>query len=1450
MTAIEIGDMDLNPSIDDSVTFTDLGQDTKVIEDEIRDKRLLQKVYTDDLTFNNSKKNQNPVKFEYPITIEKRLLTPDDASIPSFPIGKAKYNDEQKLMIQYLQYNGLTRFLTDSFNDDMELVKIYLSQQVIEIDEDNWLEFIPESIEVKAPLMRDNGIVRPMYPRDAKNKKSYELQIYARMRYISRTYKPPPGATPRIKTTNLKKSTIQRQLNGEKRSVEYIYTESENLSSCSVYPLMVGSNYCWLNGKTDQELRVLGERPERIYGYFIYEGEDDVILLQDQLRYNKVIYSREKGVIVAKITYSMDDGSTRMMEFRFGKKEGHIKMKLPDRTPKKHRDINIKNGKKNKKKFGIGIIQFLMQIRGYTLDQIYKMIEDSINPSLKSKYKQYLIPSIVKKDINENIHEYLGEKKFGILRSSCTVPETRNGKIVRVESNKAFVEEVSNVLNLSLNEVYFVNMNKYRESEILRAAGIEIPSEFKDRQLCQIVAAMIEIKAGIREIDDRDDFENKKLMTGSNKCVQLWRSIIKQVICSLERKYKKDISENTMTKDQNGVYTIITDAYMKNSVMTVMELNTITNFRNSFVTKMWGEARNVKKSNVVQPMVKNNMASELTHLYIIDVSATRNNKLIGMRLATFGQNRFISYDKLSENKSIGIIKNLTLTSGTTRDPRKFIPGIFTDDTEISLFIKLVQGGVLFFTKGTLTAEFYHNGRFLGWCNPHDMYDFCKIRKITGQFSRTCSIVYVRERRHVLFYTDSNRIYRPVLLVNEDQVLVLDAKGLRGASFKKLVKNNCVEFIDVHEQKYAKIATNVGELRQRRNEIKSLNDAINNYKAEIELLKEKGRDFSHVSNSLDLSTRRLNRILSSYKYTHCEIDNVTLFGFAEAITPLTNHESAPRATGACKNSVQPIGVVHPNNDLKFDKSKHLAAPNAPIFDTYIGDNFMKNEGYGSSVIVAFMSLVENIEDAIIFDRSVFETSSKFSFYKISKYQATIKKEGVINRKRNLENERMTETVTEAICMPTDITSETKKLYDFITKDGLPYIGCYKKEGDCIIGKMTTTRTTDGKIVVKNSSVFMNRNDEGYVQDVKVFKKERYNGEIEIIVRVMLRSYRIPLIGDKFTARYAQKGTLGRLVNHEDMPFDERGVTPDVIFNSHAPLSRMTMGFMIELLASKYAVLRGEKMDATAFKEYDIDEFKRYLTRYGYNYDGTHSMTSGLLGERMEDCDVYMGPCYIVELTHQVFDKIQGRNSGAVTALTRTPVKGRKIDGGMRFGEMEIWAFESAGASATTFERNVLAANPYTFALCTTCGTYADFAKDIGCECAYCGKTSKNYKKVTTVYSLKITRDIMYQMGFKFQLNTETRSEYVEKRAKLQKIELEKYEGINPDEYYQSDSDEDEFDEEEDEELEEEDEELGEDSGAESEGEGVKVIENPDEGLSENDEGSEEDEEYSEDEEDLF
>ena len=209
-------------------------------------------------------------------------------------------------------------------------------------------------------------------------------------------------------------------------------------------------------------------------------------------------------------------------------------------------------------------------------------------------------------------------------------------------------------------------------------------------------------------------------------------------------------------------------------------------------------------------------------------------------------------------------------------------------------------------------------------------------------------------------------------------------------------------------------------------------------------------------------------------------------------------------------------------------------------------------------------------------------------------------------------------------------------------------------------------------------------------------------------IKMRYKRNPVIGDKFASRAGQKGILSYLYPDADMPWCETtGIRPDIIFNPHGFPSRMTIGMIIESLASKAGALRGEFKDATPFAPACgdttnlVDSFGEELLGCGFHKNGTEKLINGLTGEEIE-AEIYVGLVYYQRLRHMVSDKFQVRSTGPINSQTKQPVKGRKVGGGIRFGEMERDALIAHGVSYLCYDRLHMSSDYFIADVCCKCG----------------------------------------------------------------------------------------------------------------------------------------------------
>lgn len=117
---------------------------------------------------------------------------------------------------------------------------------------------------------------------------------------------------------------------------------------------------------------------------------------------------------------------------------------------------------------------------------------------------------------------------------------------------------------------------------------------------------------------------------------------------------------------------------------------------------------------------------------------------------------------------------------------------------------------------------------------------------------------------------------------------------------------------------------------------------------------------------------------------------------------------------------------------------------------------------------------------------------------------------------------------------------------------------------------------------------------------------------------------------------QKGTIGLLLPQTDMPFTERGITPDLMINPNAIPSRMTLGHLLECLLGKVGAIKGHECDGTAFTNVDPEAIKDELEKLGYKRDGCEHLYNGMTGQKM-NADIFIGPTYYQRLKHLVSDK---------------------------------------------------------------------------------------------------------------------------------------------------------------------------------------------------------------------
>ena len=194
----------------------------------------------------------------------------------------------------------------------------------------------------------------------------------------------------------------------------------------------------------------------------------------------------------------------------------------------------------------------------------------------------------------------------------------------------------------------------------------------------------------------------------------------------------------------------------------------------------------------------------------------------------------------------------------------------------------------------------------------------------------------------------------------------------------------------------------------------------------------------------------------------------------------------------------------------------------------------------------------------------------------------------------------------------------------------------------------------------------KEQDGQSEEVKHFTGKVYCLRVPTEVFMVRRHGRIVWTGN--SSRHGQKGTMGMILNPEDMPQTSSGIIPDIIINPHAIPSRMTIAQLMETLLSKIGCMTGCLGDGSPFGETTVEDLATILRdKYGMEPYGNEIMYNGYTGRQMET-SIFIGPCYYQRLRHCSADKMHSRASGPLVMLTRQPAEGRAREGGLRFGKI--------------------------------------------------------------------------------------------------------------------------------------------------------------------------------------
>jgi DNA-directed RNA polymerase II subunit RPB2 len=574
-----------------------------------------------------------------------------------------------------------------------------------------------------------------------------------------------------------------------------------------------------------------------------------------------------------------------------------------------------------------------------------------------------------------------------------------------------------------------------------------------------------------------------------------------------------------------------------------------------------------------------------------------------------------------------------------------------------------------------STKIFLNGAWVGnTTKGQHFYETFKAHKLRSVLNVYTSVVFHYERDEVHVCNDAGRLVRPLFRLKGGKIPPFEVTSWDDLMTTTKTRESVIEYLDPNEQNAAYIAMTPAEATER--------------------------------------------------HTHCELHPSTIFGVLASCIPFPDHNQSPRNTYQCAMGKQAMGVYMTNHMGRMDKTAYvLVNPHRPLVNTRVMAMLKLNDlPSGMPVIVAIMTHTGyNQEDSIMINegaiaRGLFHTT-------------------VFHTEK--DEDRKLHGDAETRCRPDALKTKGMKFgnYDKLNADGLMSENACVENMDIIMGKVVPIKEArnDPTKVIKfdDLSKCYRTEEESYLD--KNFTG--VNGDGYEFCKIRVRSLRKPDIGDKFSSRHGQKGTVGNIIPERDLPFTASGLKPDIIINPHAIPSRMTIAQLKETLLGKVLLELGMFGDGTAFTGLSVATISKELLNLGYESHGNEIMYNGMTGKQIES-SVFIGPAFYQRLKHMVVDKQHSRSTGPMVNLTRQPAEGRARDGGLRFGEMERDCMISHGAAAFTKGRVYDASDKFHTFVCNVCGMMAAFNDEMHIHhCRNC-ENRANFSRVNIPYACKL------------------------------------------------------------------------------------------------------------------
>jgi len=783
--------------------------------------------------------------------------------------------------------------------------------------------------------------------------------------------------------------------------------------------------------------------------------------------------------------------------------------------------------------------------------------------------------------------------------------------------------------------------------------------------LATCVRQILRVVRGLEEPTNKDDTRNQRLLSSGFLVQMLFQGAYGQWLKAVQLKIGEEYNYN------KGLYggENFLNIFSPGNARVIFQSDLITQSLMRGFKGKWqvgGSKVGEEKSGVLQAMSRLSYLDFLSHCRRVVLDFDTGMKLAGPRRLNPSQYGYFCTVETPSGGSIGITKNLAIFTSisTASDTDSIIEWLYTKG-------KVLPCGSMTPQLAAVMVPVYMNNGILGYtANPQALVKVLRLMKRTACLPPYCSLGFNIPQRSVFLFFDEGRPLRPlwILPLNTERIMPVWRENVVG--FLPERKHTALTSTRFYDPLDHKLDATFDDY------VKALQPNIGT----IEYVDPYEQNEILIANLPEHIVKET---------THMEIHPTAILGVLANMIPFCNHNQSPRNHLSASQSKQSLSIYATNWKNRFDNTANIlcygeAPLSRTIYQEYIGSGKM---AYGHNIVLAMgIYTGYNQEDGIVMNTDALDRG----LYRSVTYRTyeTFEED---DEKAKLRT-RIGNPAQVHAWLDLDPALDYSKLDD----SGLVRVGEYVTENTVIVGRYMQNQGAK----IKDASLTPQVWTRGKVEAVVV----TVNNVGLRLVKIRVVQDRRPELGDKFSNRHGQKGTIGMTFRGHDLPRTEDGLVPDMIMNPHAIPSRMTIAQLHEQLFGKAAALYGGIANATAWmNEGSPHELVgKYLEEVGFEKTGNQILYNGQTGEQIE-ADIFIGNVYSMRLKHMTEDKWNARGDGRREQRTHQPTGGRGNQGGLKIGEMERDAIAGHGVASFVQESYMKRSDGTSFYICNGCGT---------------------------------------------------------------------------------------------------------------------------------------------------